>query len=190
MTRQRDYKAEYQRRLKHAAARGLSRSQARGHARAGEAPLRRGRTSKSDDKLEAALKALRRTGKQSAAAKEVGVSPERLRRFLRENALAKRRGRTWQITDRRLRQMRVLTQGQSRMLTIRGFEHASVIGTHSAAVRRFIETNDISELKPFTGRAVKDAAGRSHVLETDPNTLYRLAAAGSEGFEQIYRLIQ
>lgn len=190
MARQRDYRAEYQRRLARAAAKGLSRSQARGHAKAGEAPIRARKAVKSDDRLEAALKALRRVGKQTAAAREAGVSPERLRRFLRENALAERRGRTWRITDRRLRQMRVLTDGRSKMLTISGFDQASVVGSHLAAVRRFIETNDIGELEPFRARSVKDAAGKSHPLETDPNSLYRLAAAGSEGFEQVYRLIQ
>lgn len=190
MARWRDYRAEYERRLARAAAKGLSRSQARGHAKAGEVPIRAREAVQSDERLEAALKALRRTGKQGDAAKEAGVSPERLRRFLRENALAERRGRRWQITDRRLRQMRVLTGGQSKMLTISGFDPASVIGSHLAAVRRFIESNDIAELEPFEGRSIKDAAGKSHPLETDPNSLYRLAAAGSEGFEQVYRLIQ
>jgi hypothetical protein len=85
--------------------------------------------------------------------------------------------------------MRVLTDGQSKMLTVRGFEAASLIGSHLAAVRRFVETNNIAELEPFAGRNVTDASGKSHPLETDPNKLYRLAAAGSEGFEQIYRLI-
>ncbi|HEX4738684.1 MAG TPA: hypothetical protein VH331_14095 [Allosphingosinicella sp.] len=190
MARRRDYKAEYERRLARAAAKGLSRSQARGHARAGEAPIRTRKPIKGEDRLEAALKALRRTGKQGDAAKEAGVSPERLRRFLRENALAERRGRRWQITDQRLRHMRVLTAGQSKMLRISGFDQASVVGSHLAAVRRFLETNDIAELEPFKGRSVKDAAGKSHPLETDPNSLYRLAAAGGEGFEQVYRLIQ
>jgi hypothetical protein len=45
-------------------------------------------------------------------------------------------------------------------------------------------------LESFIGRSVRDATGKSHPLETEPNSLYRLAAAGSEGFEQVYRLIQ
>ncbi|HEX4737732.1 MAG TPA: hypothetical protein VH331_09230 [Allosphingosinicella sp.] len=189
MARQRDFRAEYQRRLARAQAKGFSRSQARGHARAGEPPLRARKPVESDDRLEAALKALRRTGTQSSAAKEAGVSPERLRRFLRENVLAERQGRRWRITDRRPRQMRVLSDGQAKMLTVNGFDEASVIGSHLAAVQRFLETNDMAELEPFVRRSVTDAAGKTHVLETDPNSLYRLAAAGSEGFEQVYRLI-
>lgn len=189
MDKVRDYRAEYQRRLARAAEKGLSRSQARGHAKAGEAPLRPRKAVKSDDRLEKALKALRRTGKQSSAAKEAGVSPERLRRFLRENGLAERKGRTWRITDRRPRQMRVLTDGQAKMLPFNGFDQTSVVGSHLTAVQRFLETNDIAELEPFVGRSVTDAAGKTHVLETDPNSLYRLATAGGEGFEDIYRLI-
>ena len=81
MSRQRDYKAEYQRRIANAAKRGLSKSQGRGHARAGEASAR-SKPVKSDDRLESALKLLRQSGNQSRAAKEAGVSAERFRRFL------------------------------------------------------------------------------------------------------------
>jgi hypothetical protein len=45
-------------------------------------------------------------------------------------------------------------------------------------------------LLPFEGRSVTDAKGEAHPLETDPNALYRLAAAGSELFHEIYRLVQ
>jgi hypothetical protein len=40
--------------------------------------------------------------------------------------------------------MRVLTDGQSKMLTISGFDQASIYGSQLVAVRRFIETNDIA----------------------------------------------
>ncbi len=98
MPRQRDFKAEYQRRIANALKRGLSRSQARGHAKAGEKPVR-AKPVQSDARLEDALKLLRQTGNQSLAAKEAGVSAERFRRFLRSNGLAERQGRQWRITD-------------------------------------------------------------------------------------------
>lgn len=61
MARKRDYKAEYERRIANAVKRGLSRSQARGHAKASESPVRP-KPVHSDSKLEAALKLLRQAG--------------------------------------------------------------------------------------------------------------------------------
>lgn len=185
--KQRHYGDEYKRRLERAAARGLSRSQARGHARASETPVRATATV-SDGRLEAALKELRRTGKQGRAAKVAGVSAERFRRFLREKSLAKRDGRTWTITDERPREVLIISRGQERRISVRGFEPASRIGHHSNAVRRLLVKNDPSELAPFVGQSIKDLSGRMHPFETDENALYRLAAAGGEGFEQVYRL--
>lgn len=189
MRNKRHYKAEYQRRIANAAKQGLSRSQARGHAKAGEAPIRAHNTkAKSDDRLEAALKLLHRTGSQQKAAKEAGVSPERLRRFIRSNNLAKRSGRNWQITDGRQREMMVLTDGRREMLTLSGFEAASLNGRHLAAVHAFLSSNDPDYLQPFVGRSITDASGVDHVFETNPNRLYEIDAEG-EVFEQIYRLV-
>jgi hypothetical protein len=185
----RNYAEEYARRIARARARGLSRSQARGHARPGEASIRQPRSRIDSNRFNAALKALNQTGSLIAAAKSQRMAPESLRRFLRENALAERRGRTWRITDNRQRQMTVISDGDVRDLILRGFDEASLNGRHLAAVRHFLSTNDIELLLPFEGLAVTDAKGRAHPLETDPNTLHRLAAAGSELFHEIYRLI-
>jgi len=188
MTRERDYKAEYRRRVANAAKRGLSRSQARGHARSGEKPIRP-KPIKSDERLEAALKLLRQVGSQSRAAKDAGVSAERLRRFLRENSLAERRGRHWLITDKRSRRMTVISGGEAREITLRDFDQSSLNGKHLAAVGAFLRTNDIDLLRPFDGQSVIDAKGKAHSLETGPNALYRLAHAGGELFHEVYRLI-
>lgn len=188
MARKRDCKAEYQRRIANAAKRGLTRSQARGHARAGESPIRPRRI-KSDERLEAALKLLRQTNNQGRAAKEAGVSAERFRRFLRSNSLAERQGGKWVLTDNRQRRMKVITGGEAIELALRDFEQASLNGRHLAAVNAFVRTNDIDQLRPFEGQSVIDAQGQSHQLETDPNALYRLSAAGAgEVFHEIYRL--
>lgn len=188
-SRTRDYQAEYQRRIASAAKRGLSRAQARGHARSGEA-LIRSKPVKSDDRLEAALKALRRSGNQGRAAREAGVSPERFRRFLRESDLAERKGRDWRITDRRPRDMTVISDGEVKIVRFGEPDQKSLNGQHLAAVKAFLSSNDIELLFPFAGRAVTDAKGKAHALETDPNALYRLAAAGSEIFHDVYRLVQ
>lgn len=188
MANTRNYKAEYERRIANAAKRGLSRSQARGHARSTEA-LVRPKPFVTDDKLEAALKLLRQTGRQGAAANQAGVAPERFRRFLRHNALAVRSGRKWHISDGRPRRMTVITDGDSKNLMLDGFDQASLNGQHSAAVGAFLTSNDIDLLGPFEGRSVRDVHGKMHPLETNPNRLLRMAASGDEVFHVIYRLI-
>jgi hypothetical protein len=144
---------------------------------------------RSDDKLEKALRILRESDNQAFSARAAGVSPERFRRFLRENKLAHREGRSWRLTDLRSREVRVTSEGRERLITVPGFAPASTVGSHNEAIKRFLDTNDPSSLKPFDGVSVRDTSGRSHLLETRPNVLYRLASAGGEGFEQVYRLI-
>ena len=190
MSQARDFKAEYQRRVARALSKGLSRSQARGHAKASEPPIRPPKArSPPDARLEDALRNLRSTGSQSAAAKEAGVSAERFRRFIREYDLAKREGRKWVHSDNRVREIPAVTTEGELTLKVAGFEAASLVGKHDAAVKAFLDTQDISLLDPFRGVSVKDTAGRRHFLETNPNALYRLAASGSEVFEQIYKII-
>ena len=188
MTRAHDHKAEYRRRLDRGRARGLTRSQARGHARAQEVGLKAKRI-KSDERLERALRELRRTNNQAIAAKEAGVSPERFRRFLREQKLAERKGRIWDITDKRPRDMTAMTTRGALDLKLPDFETASQVGQHNAAVKTFLDTNDVSDLRPFEGRMIRDVSGRTYVLETRPNVIRRLDASG-ETFEQIYRIVQ
>lgn len=86
--------------------------------------------------------------------------------------------------------MTVLSEGEAHEIILRDFEQASINGRHRAAVKEFLRTNDIDLLAPFVGRSVIDAKGKPHPLEANPNKLHRLAAAGSEVFEEVYRLIQ
>ncbi len=185
----RNYQAEYQRRIANAERSGLSRSQARGHARTSESPTRSNSASTGGDRFEAALKLYRQSGNQATAAKAVGLAPERLRRFMRENVQVTGRGRSLKITDNRPRIMTVATGGEYRQLRLRGFDQASLNGRHEAAIGHFLSTNDGSYLTPFEGKSAVDTAGKSHPLETDPNALYRLAHADDGVFHNIYRLV-
>lgn len=188
MARQRDYKAEYARRIERGKKRGLSRSQARGHARPGEQSIR-AKPVQSDPRLEAALKSMRRQETQAKAAKRAGVSVERLRRFLYDNELAERQGRQWLFSDKRIREMTGLSDGQMRRMRLRGYDEASLNGQYLNAVGKFIRTNDASHLAGFEGKSVRDAKGKLHPFETDPNTLYRLYHSGDEPFEVYYKLL-
>lgn len=187
--RSRDYRAEYRRRVERALSRGLTRSQARGHAKAGEASLRKPRNVEHvRARLEAALRILRAKGSAQQAAAEAKVSPERFRRFLQEEAIANRHKRSWIITDNRVRTIKAITTNGDVELGVRGFDAASVAYRHRLAVKQFLETNDASLLLPFAHASVRDVNGKTHLLETQPNPLYRLAAMGGDGFEDVYRI--
>lgn len=186
--RKRDYKAEYARRIASGKKRGFSKSQARGHSKPGEKPLR-SKPAKSDEKLETALRFMRNTGKQGLAAKRAGVSTERFRRFLYSQKLAKRKRGKWQFTDKRGREMRVLTGGEPEYLVLDGYDQARLNGEHLSAFKTFVLSGDASLIEPFIGKSVRDIKGKSHLLETDLNELLRIANSGDEVFEEIYNLV-
>ena len=85
--------------------------------------------------------------------------------------------------------MLAITNGRERPIIVAGFDAASLVMQRRAAVKDFLENNEISYLEPFVGAAISDISGRRHPLETRPNVLYRLASAGGEAFETVYRLV-
>jgi hypothetical protein len=188
VARKRDHKAEYQRRIANAARRGLSRSQARGHAKAGEASIR-ALHPVDRERFETALKIYRQSGRQAEAARSVGISVERLRRYLRKNVTVKRRGRKLEIEDQRHRIMTVISGGEVHHVALPNFDAASVNGKYLSAVRAFLNSNSLAHLQPFVGRSVIDIKGKVYPFETDPNTLRRLANSGDELFHDVYQLV-
>jgi len=139
--------------------------------------------------LEAALKSLRRGSTQKTAAARGGVSVERFRRFLYANGLAEREGRAWTITDDRPRRVQIIQDGQSRSVTVPTFTDAQKAGAYHNAVGEFLRSNDLTWLKPFDGDGVTDMRGRFIPFETDPNALYRHAAADEPAFHEIYQIV-
>jgi hypothetical protein len=191
MARNRDYKAEYQRRIARGLARGLSRSQARGHPKASERLIvPPPKTAAPDPKLEAAFKRLRSGESLTKAAKSAHVSRERFRRFVKAKGLAQLEGRRWVITDKRPRKIATLTKGRQRELTVPTLQEASIAGAYWDAAGRFVRSNDLDLLTPYEGQGVTDAKGRFHPFETDPNELHRLAAMDAPAFHEIYEIIQ
>jgi hypothetical protein len=193
MARNRDFKAEYRGRIARGLAKGLSRSQARGHPRAAEQLLSPGRT--TNQKLEAGVAALRKTKSLSAAARQAKVAPERLRRYLKDlDFVEKQRGRWVVGNDPRIRIVQIYTDGKLKKIPVQGYEPAALAGSYWEAVGQFLRTNDPAHLAPFVGVQITaaqmtNAPPRAFTLETRPNVLYRLNGAGGDTFEQVYRIV-
>jgi hypothetical protein len=185
----RDYASEYARRIARALSLGLTRTQARGHPRQYEGFIsRRKRPPIDDERLQRALKILGREKNMRAAAKAARISPERLKRIAQSKGAILKTGRRWVIDPAVPRRTPLFSRGRAVEVTVLG-EPASKVGTFMNAVRRFSETNDYDLVAPFVGQSVTDTAGKAHPFETNPNTLYRLTAAGEGTFEQVYRLV-
>jgi hypothetical protein len=182
--RVRDYKAEYQRRLTRGVARGLSRSQARGHATA----AKQQGLPDAQSPLWRAYRTFAGSKNLSAAARLHGVAPERLRTLLRAHKLAERQKGKWVSTDRLPRRVLIYSNRRERVLVVGTFEQAELAGRYWDAAHKFVSTNNIELLAPFAGRSVEDSKGRLHPLETDPNAIHRLAAAGGPQFHEVYRI--
>jgi hypothetical protein len=124
----------------------------------------------------------------TAAAREFHVSRRRLQGFLVQHRLAKRKGQRWVIKDNWPRRVPVMTGGRFRVLTVRGYKEARLVGEHHNAAGEFVRTNDIQLIKPFSGRTVQTVSGRKYPLETSPNALHRIAAMDTPSFNEIYEI--
>src|SRR5580700_2448986 len=154
MNRHRNYAAEYARRIARNLEKGLSRSQARGHARA----RAKGRSAAIYDRtLEDALRSFRESRSLTKAAKQHHVSTERLRRYARQNRAVRKVGRKWVfLKDNRLRATPIYTNGEYKMISIRGFAPASKARLYMADVDRFLRSNNVAFLNKWKGEGVED----------------------------------
>jgi hypothetical protein len=126
-----------------------------------------------------------------SAAHKAGVSESRLRRLVKNYKLGNwdRKRRRWRYTDRRKREITIISDGQYLPIFVRGFAMASLGMRHRAAVEQFLNTNDTSVLAPFEGHSIIDTGKHRHFLDTRANVLLRLANAGSDAEMRIYRLM-
>jgi len=186
-----DHKTEYARRIARALAKGLSRSQARGHPKPAESSIRTslGGRPIEDARVQLALKILRQGKSLSGAAREVRISPERLRRYAIETNVIEKQGRRWSVRHDLPRRMLLYSRGQALSVVVGDFDSASRIGRFMAAVGKFLTTNNPAGLAEFAGQSVRDVSGVTHVFETRLNALYRIASSTDQTFEQIYRIV-
>lgn len=185
----RDFKSEYAKRIDRGLAAGKSRSQARGHARAGERPRPPGpRLARGKGPFELAVRKIARGSTLRSAAREFGLREEMLRRYLKENVEAKREGRRWVITDTRPRQFPIFSDGAIAQPWLAPAE-ATRASEYMQAVSRFLYTGRRKVLRPFEGLGVTDIKGKSYPFETDPDALYELDAAGELSFPELYKIV-
>jgi hypothetical protein len=189
--RSRDYRAEYRRRVQGGLSRGLSISQARGHARAGERPRPPNPIPVNPkSKEEVAIRIMRDTGASLRyTARLTGLSEQHLRRYIKENVGAERVGRSWVFNDQRPRRYPVYSENRLKTLTLTPPEASRAAEFMNAVCGRFLPSGDITFLVPFEGEGVTDINGRFHPFEVDPNRLYELDATGELNFPEFYRII-
>lgn len=139
---------------------------------------------------EKSLEVLRkvRNGKSLAeASRELHATPETV--IKNTGAFKKVKGK-WiaKSQDRISRIMSIYENGKQSWIEVRDSRTASRIGKYNSAVNEFLRTGDVRKLRPFN-RPFKDANGKKHYFETDPDKLYEIAEKQEEPeFWEIYKI--
>jgi len=121
------------------------------------------------------------------AAKEFGL-PTRTVIALGRSALRKQKNGRYvaKKADELLRVVNVLTIEGRKEIATRDSRQASIVGSHWAAVQKFLQTGDDSALLKFPKTRIADARGKRYRLLTNTEELERLASAGVLRFESMY----
>ena len=160
----------YRKRIERGEALGLTRSQARGHARTGERPVSRQRAYRSEQKLLQGIRLLDRPGYTfQRAARQAGVSPERLRRYAHETGYAEKAGRRWRVPERHRGTVLfpVFSEGRLKKIKLSDQDQKAKLGLYMQRVRIALESNRPGWLSDFRGDYARDDYGVRHYFETD-----------------------
>jgi len=121
------------------------------------------------------------------ASKEIGIEPKAV--VKNTNAFKKVNGK-WiaKSQDRISRVMGIYEKGKQEWIEIKDSRIASKIGKYNSAVNEFLRTGNKDVLKPFK-KPFKDAKGKLHYFETNPEKLYEIAESQEEPeFYEIYKV--
>ena len=132
------------------------------------------------------LRKVRNGQSLSSASKELHIKPETV--IKNTGAFKKVKGK-WlaKSQDRISRIMSIYENGKQSWIEVRDSRTASRIGKYNSAVNEFLRTGDVKVLKPFK-RPFKDANGKLHYFEVDPDKLYEIAEQLEEPeFWEIYK---
>ena len=133
------------------------------------------------------LRKVRNGQSLTSASKELHTTPETV--IKNTGAFKKIKGK-WlaKSQDRISRVMSIYENGKQKWIEVRDSRIASKIGKYNSAVNEFLRTGDIKVLKPFK-KPFKDATGKVHRFETNPDKLYEIAESQEEPeFWEIYKI--
>ncbi len=133
------------------------------------------------------LRKVRKGESLSRASRELHTTPETV--IKNTGAFRKVNGK-WiaKSQDRISRVMGLYEDGEQIWIEIRDSRIASRIGKYNSVVKEFLRTGNVDVLKSFT-KPFKDANGKSHYFETDPDKLYKIAESQEEPeFYEIYKI--
>ncbi|MBD6956389.1 MAG: hypothetical protein F9Y92_07135 [Thermoplasmatales archaeon] len=145
----------------------------------------RERTSK--EKSLEVLSKVRHGQSLTKASKELRTTPETV--IKHTGAFRKIKGK-WiaKSQDRISRVMGIYENGKQEWIEVRDSRIASKIGKYNSAVNEFLRTGNVNVLNEFK-KPFKDAHGKLHYFETEPEKLYEIAEQQEEPeFYEIYKI--
>lgn len=139
-------------------------------------------------RIEAAYQTVAGGASIRRAAQQHKVGRQRLSEFIRQNADVDWKPGTQIVikADKLVKLASVFSKGRLRKIKLYPQELSRAM-SYMNAVGRFLRTNNPLYLQPHEGKMVTDAFGKKHLFETDPNTLYEIAAANDLDFLPLYK---